>query len=123
MINKKIHFVFDKKKKINKQKVKFLKKYKNYQPNKCDLIAVFGGDGFMLQTLKRLRKFDKPFYGMNVGTYGFLMNKFRTKNFVHNVSKSKPITILALQMIARTSKNQGNKHDSPRSVPIHQPTT
>ena len=33
----------------------------------------------MLQTLKKLGKFNKPFYGMNMGTYGFLMNKFKTK--------------------------------------------
>ena len=52
MINKKFHFVFDKTNKANQQKNKFLKKYKNYDPHKADTIIVFGGDGFMLQTLK-----------------------------------------------------------------------
>ena len=29
---------------------------------------------------KKLQKFNKPFFGMNRGTFGFLMNKFKTKN-------------------------------------------
>ena len=59
MLNKKFHFVFDKTNKINKKKIKFLKKYKNYPPHKADTIIVLGGDGFMLQILKKLRKLTK----------------------------------------------------------------
>ena len=33
----------------------------------------------MLQTLKKFHKFKKPFYGINSGDYGFLMNKFNSK--------------------------------------------
>ena len=58
MINKKFHFVFDKTNTANQQKNKFLKKYKNYDPHKADTIIVLGGDGFMLQTLKKLGKFN-----------------------------------------------------------------
>ena len=105
MKNIKIHFVFDTNGKLNQQKLKFLKKFKNYSPQKADLITVLGGDGFMLQTLKKLGKFNKPFYGMNIGTYGFLMNKFKTKKFTHNITKSKPVIIAALQMIAKTKNN------------------
>ena len=47
------------------QKFKLFKKFKNYSPYNSDLIVVLGGDGFMLETLKKLRKFNKPFYGMN----------------------------------------------------------
>ena len=86
----KLHFVFDTNGKLSQQRFKFLKKFKNYSPQKADLITVLGGDGFMLQTLKKLGKFNKPFYGMNMGTYGFLMNKFKTKKFVQNITKSKP---------------------------------
>ena len=56
MLNKKFHFVFDKTNKINKKKIKFLKKYKNYAPHKADTIIVLGGDGFMLKVLKKLSK-------------------------------------------------------------------
>ena len=101
----KLHFAFDKNGKLSHQSFKFLKKFKNYSPQKADLNTVLGGHGFMLQTLKKLGKFNKPFYGMNMGTYGFLMNKFKTKKFVQNITKSKPVTISALQMIAKTKNN------------------
>ena len=102
---KKINFVFDKTNKANRQKKKLLKKFKNYPAHEADIIVVLGGDGFMLQTLKKLGKFNKPFYGINMGTYGFLMNKFKTKKFMENLSKSKPTTISVLQMIAKTKNN------------------
>ena len=105
MLNKKFHFVFDKTNKINKKKIKFLKKYKNYAPHKADTIIVLGGDGFMLQILKKLGKLNKKFYGMNMGTYGFLMNKFKTKKFIENIAKSKPVTISALQMVVKNKNN------------------
>ena len=109
MLNKKFHFVFDKTNKINKKKIKFLKKYKNYAPHKADTIIVLGGDGFMLQMLKKFGKLNKEFYGMNMGTYGFLMNKFKTKKFIENIAKSKPVTISALQMVVKNKNNTTKK--------------
>ena len=41
---------------------------------------MIGGDGFMLQTLKKNKNSKKLFYGINSGNYGFLMNKFSSKN-------------------------------------------
>ena len=43
----------------------------------------------MLQTLKKFYKYNKPFYGINSGNYGFLMNKFSNKDFIKNLNKSK----------------------------------
>ena len=102
---KKIHFVFDKKNGPISKKLKLFKKFKKYSPYNSDLIVVLGGDGFMLETLRKYRRFNKPFYGMNTGSYGFLMNKLKTKNFIENISKSKITTISALQMIAKTKSN------------------
>ena len=105
MISKKFHFVFDKTNKTNQRKKKLLRKFKNCVLHEADIIVVLGGDGFMLQTLKKLGKFNKPFYGINMGTYGFLMNKFKTRKFIENLSKSRPITISALQMVVKTKNN------------------
>ena len=55
---------------------KILSKTKLKKPN---LIIVIGGDGFMLQTLKKNKNSKKSFYGINSGSYGFLMNKFSNK--------------------------------------------
>ena len=102
---KKIHFAFDRKNGPISQKLKLFKKFKKYSPYNSDLIVVLGGDGFMLETLKKFRKLNKPFYGINTGTYGFLMNKLKNNNFLKNFSKSKVVTISPLQMVAKTKNN------------------
>ena len=39
---------------------------------------------------------------MNKGTFGFLMNKFRTENIARSIIKAKPINISPLEMLAIT---------------------
>ena len=63
-----------------------------------NLIIVIGGDGFMLQTLKKYNKSSKIFYGINSGNYGFLMNKFSEKNIIKNLTKAKVTKISPLEM-------------------------
>ena len=77
----KIHFAIDKTLKVKSFKKRIFKKYKNFSPSKSDVIVVVGGDGFMLQTLKKYNKYNKPFYGINRGTFGFLMNKFNVQKY------------------------------------------
>lgn len=77
----KLSFIFDKTKKAQNFKRLILKKYKNYPIKEAKIIIVAGGDGFMLQNLKKYFLLNKPFYGVNCGTYGFLMNKLK-KNFI-----------------------------------------
>ena len=89
----KINFIFDKTVKSLSFKKKILKKYKNYPVKNSDCIVVAGGDGFMLQTLKKYYIHNKPFYGINYGSYGFLMNRFDDKDLFKKIKKSKKITI------------------------------
>ena len=82
----KIHLVSDKTKNSLKVKTYLTKKVEITSLKKSNIIIVLGGDGFMLQTLKKLYKFKKPFYGINSGNYGFLMNKFSNKkNIIKNL--------------------------------------
>ena len=99
---KKYHFIFDKVKKNKKLKNFILKKYTNYSPRLSDIIIVLGGDGFMLKTLKKYQKFNKIFYGINRGTFGFLMNKFKTYDVDKCVSKAKLVSISPLEMKVTT---------------------
>ena len=94
-------------KKINQNKVK--------RPN---IAIVIGGDGFMLQTLKKNRKSKKFFYGINSGSYGFLMNKFSSKNIISNLHKARMITISPLEMFVKNNKNQIKKHIAINEVSI-----
>ena len=106
MIVKKIHFVIDNTNKAKSFRKKFYKTYKNYHPKISDVIVVLGGDGFMLQTLKKYQKYDKPFYGLNRGTFGFLMNKFKSQNIKKNISRSKLVSISPLEAKITTTKNK-----------------
>jgi len=99
-----IFLVSDKTKSSLKIKNFLEKKIKISKLSKSNLIIVLGGDGFMLQTLKKLYKFKKPFYGINTGNYGFLMNKFSSKNIIKNLSKANMISISPLEMSV-TNKN------------------
>ena len=99
------YFVFDENIKSKLIKKKILKKYKHYSLNNSNLIVVFGGDGFMLHTLKRFKDRKKPFYGINTGTYGFLMNKISIKNLNRKFSKANSVIISPLEMVVQTKKH------------------
>jgi len=101
---KKIHFAFDKTKKAQLCKKILLSSYKNFNPKKSDVIVVIGGDGFMLNTLKKHEALKKPFYGMNKGNFGFLMNNYKKANITTSINKSRKISILPLQMKAINDK-------------------
>tara|TARA_B100000963_G_scaffold359373_1_gene386562 strand:+ start:56 stop:823 length:768 start_codon:yes stop_codon:yes gene_type:complete len=105
---KKILIISDKNKKSLKLKKIITRKLKSNKFNKLDITIVIGGDGFMLQTLKKNKKSSKIFYGINSGNYGFLMNKFSEKNFLVNLSKSKMVKISPLEMRV-IGKNKINK--------------
>ena len=96
--------ISDNNKKSLKIKSILIKKLTKNKISNPKIIIVIGGDGFMLQTLKRLYKLKKPFYGINSGNYGFLMNKFSKKNFLKNLKTSNSIKIHPLQMIVITKK-------------------
>jgi len=105
----KSYIVFDSNKLSKKIKNFLVSKIKSYSLANSNLIIVIGGDGFMLQTLKKLYKFKKPFYGINSGNYGFLMNKFSIKNTIKNLSKAKLISISPLEMIVKKNSNKIKK--------------
>ena len=76
---------------------------------KSEIIIVIGGDGFMLQTLKKFYQLKKPFYGINSGDYGFLMNKFDAKNILKNLNKTDLVKISPLQMIVKNKTGKTKK--------------
>ena len=104
----KIHFSFDKTIKSQKLKKKILKKYINYKPKQSNYIVVAGGDGFMLNIIKKYLFLKKPFYGINCGSFGFLMNKFTDLNIEKKILLSKKTTINPLEIKIFGIKNKKN---------------
>ena len=91
---------------IKKQLKKIIKRNSLARNN---IVIVVGGDGFMLQTLKKNKNFNKFFYGINSGNYGFLMNKFSNKNLIKNINQSKLVRISPLEMKVKNVKNKSKK--------------
>ena len=93
--------ISDKNKKSLKIKNILIKKIEANQFKKSNLVIVIGGDGFMLQTLKKNKSSKKQFYGINSGNYGFLMNIFSSKNIIKNLTKANMISISPLEMTVK----------------------
>jgi len=103
----KIKIISDKNDKSLRIKSSLLKLLKKDEIKKSNLSIVIGGDGFMLQTLKKNKKSKNFFYGINSGNYGFLMNKYSSKNIIRNLLKAKILSISPLEMtVMRNNKYQ-----------------
>lgn len=72
----------------------------------AQVIVVLGGDGFMLQCLHQYMKYKLPFYGINCGTVGFLMNQHAVDDLMTRINGAKPSTIYPLHMYARKSNGK-----------------
>ena len=105
----KLQIISDKNKKSLNIKKLLLKKINSHQFTQPNLVIVIGGDGFMLETLKKNKNLNKQFYGINSGNYGFLMNKFSSKNIIKNLSKANMVSISPLEMIVKNKSNQTRK--------------
>jgi NAD+ kinase len=67
----------------------------------CDYIIILGGDGFMLKCLHNFMQLKKPFFGINTGNAGFLLNVDNHTNCLETRIKEAITTkIIPLQMTA-----------------------
>src|SRR4051812_18618985 len=68
----------------------------------AQVIVALGGDGFMLQTLHGYIGKNKPIYGMNLGSVGFLMNEYRTEDLLARLGAAERAVVHPLRMQAHT---------------------
>ncbi len=73
---------------------------------KADVFVVLGGDGFMLQTLHKHIGKGVPFYGMNRGSIGFLMNSYREEGLIERLESADSATLRPLVMNAWSVKGR-----------------
>jgi len=101
---KNIAFLCSDKPEAKKAKKTLVKTYGNVDAADADVIVALGGDGFMLETLRKymtLIKRGLPVYGMNQGTIGFLMNNFDTENLISRLENAEAAKISPLKMTAQ----------------------
>ncbi len=91
-------------------KAELVKLYPNVPPEMASVIVALGGDGFMLQTLHETMNSGKMVYGMNRGSVGFLMNRYKTENLPERILDAVETAIHPLRM--ETIDADGNRKDA-----------
>ena len=78
------------------------RRYSWAETNNADTLVALGGDGFMLQTLHTMLEEaeSRPVFGMNRGTFGFLMNEWRLDRLHERIHEAKHIRVTPLAMQA-----------------------
>lgn len=82
------------------------KQHKDVGADKAEIVVALGGDGFMLQTLHAFMNTDKPIYGMNCGSVGFLMNEFNEEGLRERIAEA---VVTAVHPLAMRARDQGGK--------------
>lgn len=96
----KIHFHSAKTDKAQAAFQALTQKYGQVDEVSCDVIVVLGGDGTMLEALHLYESSNKPVYGMNFGSVGFLMNPYKPDDLLGILGKSSKVVIHPLKMKA-----------------------
>jgi NAD+ kinase len=78
------------------------RRYGEHQAEDCDVVVALGGDGLMLETLHKHLDQDKPIYGMNRGSVGFLMNDYAEEGLLERIAAAQKAVIHPLRMVTRT---------------------
>jgi NAD+ kinase len=76
--------------------------YGSVPENEAEVIVALGGDGLMLDTLRRHMNDSIPVFGLNQGTIGFLMNEHREDDLPQRIAAAKASVIHPLRMSATT---------------------
>ena len=81
-------------------KKKFIQQYDQYKVEEADVIIPIGGDGFLLKNIHKYNELKKPFFGINYGSIGFLMNSKINNNLEYIVENSQENILKPLEMKA-----------------------
>ncbi|MEM7767067.1 MAG: NAD kinase [Pseudomonadota bacterium] len=76
------------------------KRYGQHDEETADVIVALGGDGAILEALRRRFADHKPVYGMNRGTVGFLMNEYDETDLPRRLNEAERVSVNPLGMEA-----------------------
>jgi len=79
-------------------------KYGDCPPEEAECIVALGGDGLMLRVLHRYMGANKPIYGMNRGSVGFLMNEYRESGLRKRIAEAQASIVHPLLMRAGNAR-------------------
>ena len=102
----KFHFISSNTSEAISAKKKYINSYDQADPKIADVIVPIGGDGILLKSLHDFNELNKPFFGINFGSVGFLMNAASNKNLEELIENSKSTELKPLQMNAKDEHNK-----------------
>ena len=94
------HFIASVSSEAQEQKKLLISKYGDFDENDSDIFIVLGGDGFMLQAIKDYMDKEIPFFGINYGSIGFLMNAVSNDDLLTRLEKTQSVQLSPLIMTA-----------------------
>lgn len=75
----------------------------------AQIVVALGGDGFMLEMLHETLLNQKPIYGMNRGSVGFLMNEYSEDELLARINSAERAVIHPLAMVAIDSRRRQHR--------------
>ncbi len=96
------------------------RRYNWADADKAETLVALGGDGFMLQTLHAMLEDGeaRPVFGMNRGTFGFLMNEWRLDRLYERIQAAKHIRVTPLAMEATNIRGETWIHPAINEVSL-----
>ena len=105
----KFHFISSNSKDAQNAKEEYINTYSQTDPEFADIIVPIGGDGILLKSLHDFNELNKPFFGINYGSVGFLMNSSSNKSLRELIENSKSTDLKPLKMIAEDINNKNHE--------------
>lgn len=84
-------------------------RFGDHKPENADAIIVMGGDGFLLESLHKYEDLNVPFYGMNYGSVGFLLNPRDGADLPERLAAARKVSLFPLEMTVKTAMGETHK--------------
>lgn len=84
--------------KKNPEAVRIGQRFENHDEEDPELIVAIGGDGTILRTIREYWRLRIPFYGINAGTIGFLLNPPQDTDFRNQSLVLQQLPLLRVEM-------------------------
>ena len=94
----KLAFTASKRPEAQEARLRLIRHYGETAEADADVIVALGGDGAMLEAMRRRFEDHKPVYGMNRGTVGFLMNEYSEDDLTARIDQAERATVNPLRM-------------------------
>ena len=102
----KFHFLSSENPDAKKAETDFINSYGQNTLEESDIIIPIGGDGLLLKSLHNYNKLCKPFFGINYGSIGFLMNNESKIDLVKLINNAQNISVKPLSLKARNKNGK-----------------